>query len=854
MPIDRLLLYVIFTVLPFKGQTQIVEYYFRFTEPNRNAVNTTITRTVSIDNIKGDTIYAFANQQELDALLKLGYKVETLPLPSTLSAKSIVMASTVAEMANWDRYPTYEVYRDLMKKFEADYPNLCKLDSIGTSINGRKLYVLKISDNVLSDEPEPEVFYTSTMHGDETTGYILLLRLADYLLSNYNTLPEAKLLIDNLQIFINPNANPDGTYNGGNATVSMARRYNANNVDLNRNFPDLRAGLHPDGNQWQPETQAMMNFAAQRRFVLAANFHGGAEVVNYPWDTWTSSQQAHPDNDWFIRVCRQYADSAQANSPAGYMNDLNNGITNGGDWYVVTGGRQDYMNYYHRCREITVEVSSTKLLGSELLPDYWNYNRAALLAFLKNAMFGIKGTVKNTQGEPIGAEIFIVNHDRLNSSVKTNPANGHFFRTANPGIYDLAATANGYKTKVISGVSVPANAQVEINFVLDEETATANTESFETSIPERFAFTNGTWNKSNVTAFTGTNSMKSATIGNSQTTSATLNFQVREPGGFSFYHKASSEEGYDFFRLYIDDKLQGLWSGQRSWEKYLTVLNRGNHVVRFEYTKDGADASGSDCVFIDDVQLPKSNGSISLTTTINSQPFANLMVILGDSSKQTNSSGVIALTGFPLDTILPIKVFSEANRLGDGQVSTCWQKVSYAANFSALFSVNFEITSKGSALPGALVAFNGEQKQTDPNGKAIFLNVPFGTGHTYTITKDGYNPASGIARVASDTLFQINTYPTLVESQKSEQSLTLYPNPASEGFWIKIPLTEKTKVTINLCNSTGQTIAVLYNGQNEQNGVSLYVNRKHLNIRGGMYFVKVVLNSTVITKKIVFTE
>lgn len=842
------------TLAAFWVNAQPVEYYFRFVEPNREKINTTITRLISIDNVKGDTVYAYANKEEWEAFQRLGYKIDRLINPSLQNTKAIVMATTIAEMANWDRYPTYEVYRELMKKFATDYPSLCRLDSIGTTVQGRKLYVLKISDNVDVDENEPEVFYTSTMHGDETTGFILLLRLIDYLLSNYNALPQAKELIDNLQIYINPNANPDGTYRTGNYTVSGATRSNYNNVDLNRNFPDLRAGLHPDGKQWQPETQAMMDYAAQRRFVLAANFHGGAEVVNYPWDTWTSSQQAHPDNDWFIRVCRQYADSAQANSPAGYMNDLNNGITNGGDWYVVTGGRQDYMNYNHHCREITIEVSSTKLLGSELLPAYWNYNRAALLAFLKNAMFGIKGTVKNNQGEPISAEIFIVNHDRLNSSVKTNPANGQFFRPTNPGIYDLAAVASGYRTKVISGISVPANAQVEVNFVLDEETAAANTESFESTIPERFAFTNGTWSKSNVAAFTGSNSMKSATIGNSQTTSATLNFQVREPGVFSFYHKTSSEEGYDFFRLYIDDKLQGLWSGQRSWEKYLTVLNRGNHVVRFEYTKDGADASGSDCVFIDDVQLPKSNGSISLTTTINSQPFANLMVNLGDSSKQTNSSGVIALTGFPLDTILPIKVFSEANRLGDGQVSTCWQKVSYAANFSALFSVNFEITSKGSALPGALVAFNGEQKQTDTNGKAIFLNVPFGTGHSYAITKDGYNPASGTARVASDTLFQINTYPTLVESQKSEQSLTLYPNPASEGFWIEIPLPEKSNVTITLCNLTGQTIAVLYNGQNEQNGINLYVNLKRLNIRSGLYFVKVVLNSTVITKKIVFTE
>ena len=97
-----------------------------------------------------------------------------------------------------------------------------------------------------------------------------------------------KNILDNCEIWINPLANPDGTYRSGNSTVNGAVRYNANFVDINRNFPDPADGPHPDGEVWQPETMIMMNVASANCFSASANFHGGEEVANYPWDTWSS--------------------------------------------------------------------------------------------------------------------------------------------------------------------------------------------------------------------------------------------------------------------------------------------------------------------------------------------------------------------------------------------------------------------------------------------------------------------------------------------------------------------------------------------------------------------------------------
>ena len=441
-----LLILLIFSCI--NAYSQHPEKYFKFIEPNKEAINTKITKLISIDKVVKDTVWAYANLNEFENFQKLGYKIELLTPPSLLTTKVLNMATDISQMANWDRYPTYAVYRAMMKKFETDYPNLCKLDSIGTTVEGRKLYVVKISDNVSDDEAEPEFFYTSTMHGDEVTGYVLMLRLIDYLLSQYNTNTRIKDIVDNMAIYINPNANPDGTYYAGNNSISGSRRYNANGVDINRNFPDPRAGNHPNGyTSWEPETQAMMDFASQHRFTASANFHGGIELANYPWDTWTSTQRKHADHNWYYTVSRAYADTAQKYSPAGYFTGEDNGVTHGGDWYVVAGGRQDYMNYWHHCREITLEISNVMLLSSDLLTAYWDYNKESILNYMEVCNGGIQGIIRDEENNPIKAKVYISAHDKDSSEVYSNNTNGFYARPIEPGTWNVTYSAVGYESQ-----------------------------------------------------------------------------------------------------------------------------------------------------------------------------------------------------------------------------------------------------------------------------------------------------------------------------------------------------------------------------------------------------------------------
>ncbi|MGC9362231.1 MAG: M14 family zinc carboxypeptidase, partial [Candidatus Syntrophosphaera sp.] len=372
------------------------------------------------------------------------------------------MTDSPSQLREWDSYPTYDAYVAMMNSFAAEHPDLCQIVNAGTTVDGRSILIARISDNVGTHEMEPEVLFTSTMHGDELTGYILMLRLIDTLLTGYGTDPRLTGIVDNMELWIGPNTNPDGTYYGGNGTVSGARRYNANGVDLNRNFPDADGSLN---GTIQPETQAMMDLADAHHFVFGANFHGGAEVVNYPWD-YTYAE--HPDDAWYYASSLVYAASAQANGPSGYFTGISpDGVTNGADWYVIDGGRQDWMNYTAHAREVTIEVSNTKAPPASQMPDFWNYNHDALLSYLEQSLLGIHGTVIDLAANPLDATITIDGHDNSYSVVETDPAHGDFYRYLSPGTYALTATTAGYDPKTVY-VTVTAVVQTPLTIVFGQ--------------------------------------------------------------------------------------------------------------------------------------------------------------------------------------------------------------------------------------------------------------------------------------------------------------------------------------------------------------------------------------------------
>ena len=423
----------------------------------------TLTRALSIVNYDKATgvVKVMANQNQFTQFLEkeipftitekdniVGYQTMT----SDLSVKAATFPLTA--------YPTYADYVSIMNDFAANYPAICKVENIGATTEGDKaLLFVKLSDNVNQNEQEPRVMYTSSMHGDEIAGYPMMLNLIDFLLNAYSNTSdprhaEIKQLLDNNEVWINPLANPDGTYrnSANNTSVANATRGNANNVDLNRNYPDPDDGPNPDGNATQIETQHFINFAQSRHFVLSANFHGGIEVINYPWDTYAA---AHPDEDYFIHISEEYRDFCQQNSPAGYFDALNNGITNGYDWYEVQGGRQDYQIYYHKGREVTVELSNAKTPAASQLVNFWNYNKEALIGFLKQVNYGLRGTVTDAvTNVPIAAKVTVIGKDGFDTWTPTELPEGDYYRPIKAGTYSIKYEADCYETVTLTGVTI----------------------------------------------------------------------------------------------------------------------------------------------------------------------------------------------------------------------------------------------------------------------------------------------------------------------------------------------------------------------------------------------------------------
>jgi hypothetical protein len=429
--------------------------------PGKQALND-LSGKVSISSVRDKHAEIFISPLTVDWFITQNFNYEILENTET---KGLLTASSVKEAMDWVSYPTYSQYDSIMHSFVSLYPSLCRIDTIGKTNYGKYVLALKISDNPDTDEGEPETFYSSTIHGNETGGFILMMRLADYLLKNYNTDSRVKNLVDNLAIWINPLANPDGTYKNGN-TISSPVRYNANGYDLNRNFPD------PDvTNVPQKETADMTKFMRAHHFVISANFHSGDEVVNYPWDRWL---RLHADNEWFYAISREYADTAQAYSPPleHYMTELDNGVTNGYDWYSINGGRQDFVTSDLQGREVTIELDFNFVTPTTRLDALWQYNWRSILRYIENALYGIHGRVTDdSDGKPVRAMIYISGHDRDSSQVFSDSLNGNFTRLIAPGIWTLQVSAKGYYSTTVSNVSVvngmPVNLDIKLVPILN---------------------------------------------------------------------------------------------------------------------------------------------------------------------------------------------------------------------------------------------------------------------------------------------------------------------------------------------------------------------------------------------------
>lgn len=391
--------------------------------------------------------------------------------------------------SDMSHYEKYDEFTRLLKCYHSKYPKITKLGSIGKSVQDRELWYMQITDNPgIQEDGEPMFKYVGNMHGNEVISRQILIYLIEYLCDNYDKNDRVKKLVDSTNIFILPSMNPDGfeiakegdcgyQYSPGKITG----RNNANNKDLNRNFPDqFKNWNNFKVSEAEPETRAMMHWIYKMPFVLSANLHGGSVVASYPYDSnkqmiETKVYSKSPDDALFRNLALTYAKehpvmkTGKPKCPGSYQESFKNGITNGAYWYNVPGGMQDFNYLISNCFEITLELSCCKYPIASSLKKEWNNNKESLLKYIEQVHRSIKGKIVDKNNNGINGAVIVISG--INHNVKSIK-NGDYWRLLLPGTYKVTVSADGYETATKKDVKVKENQATIVNFTLKKIEAT----------------------------------------------------------------------------------------------------------------------------------------------------------------------------------------------------------------------------------------------------------------------------------------------------------------------------------------------------------------------------------------------
>ncbi len=415
--------------------------------PTREALERLYSGGFDIDDVRHGVASVYATKEEVTRLEALG-----------LAFSESEEEAEAARAKDLGTYHNYTRLTEQLQAYAAAYPHITRLFSIGRSVQGRELWVLLITDHPDREEDEPEFKYVATIHGNEPIGTELVLYLVEKLLTGYGVDDRITTLVDETSISVLPMMNPDGN--------TLVSRYNARGYDLNRSFPvysqDFTGTIFdgiPLGTQGRPvEVARVMEWIADHSFVLSANLHSGALLVNYPYDDDQKGAQVPaptPDQNLFYDISLRYSmhnlpmynEPDDPDSP-----DAPDGVTNGAAWYVIEGGMQDWNYRYAACNEVTIELSTTKWPAASQLPTLWQDNEESMMAYMESVHIGTRGLVTNSvTGAPVYARIMVAGNAQ---PVFTDPDVGDYHRMLLPGVYTLTVDAPGYVSTTLHNVVV----------------------------------------------------------------------------------------------------------------------------------------------------------------------------------------------------------------------------------------------------------------------------------------------------------------------------------------------------------------------------------------------------------------
>ncbi|MEU6125027.1 M14 family metallopeptidase [Streptomyces sp. NPDC047123] len=371
------------------------------------AARTALARTgITIDEVDARSVVVSADAAEAASLRGSGYELKALAGPPKRTDGRGV---TVKDFPSADaRYHNYAEMNAEIDQRIAAHPDLISKRVIGKSYSGRDIVALKISDNVGTDEAEPEVLFTHHQHAREHLTVEMALYLLRELGDDYTTDARIKKLVDSREIWIVPDLNPDGgEYDIATGSYRSWRKNRQPNsgssnvgTDLNRNWnfkwgccggssgstgSETYRGARGES---APEVKVVADFVRSRvvggkqQIRAGIDFHTYSELVLWPY--------GYTYNDTAPGLTQ---DDRDAHAAVGRKMAASNGYTpeQSSDLYITDGSIDDWLWGNQKIFSYTFEMYPTSAGAGgfyppdEVIERETNRNRDAVLQLLENA-------------------------------------------------------------------------------------------------------------------------------------------------------------------------------------------------------------------------------------------------------------------------------------------------------------------------------------------------------------------------------------------------------------------------------------------------------------------------------------
>lgn len=401
-----------------------------------------------------DRADAVVSADELGSLLAQGYKIEILQRESDFSGASIDLF-----------YHTYDETVARLLAVAQAYPQIVKLEEVGQSARfGLPIWAAKISDHPAEDEDEPAFLVDGMHHAREPLGNEICLALLDHLVSGYGRDSRVTGWVDDGEIWIIPVINPEGfKYITDNALASPWWRKNLrdNNgnglvdpgydgVDLNRNYDfNWSYGGSTNPADWtyrgpspfsEAETKAKRDLAVREKFVASLTFHSYGEVVLYEW-SWPGTNARTPEDRLIRNTAAQIAGRiAKKDGRGTYDYEPQGGYNQSSPWIYGTQGTLEFL--------VETGTSFIPLEAAEIQGIVHSNLQGIFYLLDRIHGPGVTGRVRDAEsGAPLKAAVAVRSADdfRYVEPRSSDGRTGRFRRILDPGRYELAAIAPGYR-------------------------------------------------------------------------------------------------------------------------------------------------------------------------------------------------------------------------------------------------------------------------------------------------------------------------------------------------------------------------------------------------------------------------